>query len=157
MVWMRDYPGGKLAEVALDYARPLGLRRLMRRLGREPTASAQEALGLSSRSRRAFSKELLAFDAICRQAGAAAGDLGDLPLAVITSSERDPRRPEGSKAQRKRSRFYQVWAPMQNELAAPSADSVHVVSASSGHYLNRDDPDLVVMTIADLVRRVRQS
>ena len=70
--WLQDYPGGKLAEVALDFARPLGLRRL--RQGQP--GDAQAAFALSSRGRRADAKELLAMNAICRQTGRTARDLG---------------------------------------------------------------------------------
>lgn len=153
---LRDRRGGKLAEMALEFAQPLGLRRLRRSFGPSAADDARAAMALSSRHRRAFAKELLAFDAIARETGAAAGDLGDVPLAVITSSERAPGQPEGSRAQHERSRFYSVWAQLQDELAALSSDSVHVVSANSGHHVQRDDPELVIRTITDLVGRVRQ-
>jgi hypothetical protein len=113
---------------------------------------------LSSRSRRADAKELLTIDAVCRQNGRAVGDLGDLPLAVISSSEHDPRNPPGSRRQRVRSRFYNSgWMQLQDELAALSTDSIHVVAASAGHHVHRDDPELVIDTISGLVRRVRQA
>jgi hypothetical protein len=144
--------GGKLAEVALDFAKPLGLRRLLRSLRRQPAGDAQAGFALSSRSRRADAKELLAINAICRQTGRTAKDLQNLPLAVISSSERDPRYPEGSRAQRARSRFYQGWMQLQRELAALSADSVHVVAANAGHHVQRDDPELVINALTELVR-----
>jgi pimeloyl-ACP methyl ester carboxylesterase len=150
--WLQDYRGGKLAEVALDFARPLGLRRL--RQGQPVDARA--AFALSSRGRRADAKELLAMNAICRQTGQTARDLASLPLAVISSGERDPGYSEGSRGQRGRSHFYPGWIQLQNELAELSTDSVHVVAANAGHHLNRDDPELVVQTIIDLVRRARQ-
>ncbi len=142
--------------VALDYATPLAVRRLRRSLSREPPRDAQAALALSSRSRRAEAKELLAFDAICRDAAMIAGGLGDLPLAVVTSSERVPSLPQGSQAQRERSIFYPAWLALQEELAALSANSVHVVAENAGHLMHKDDPDLVVRAITDLVQRVRQ-
>jgi pimeloyl-ACP methyl ester carboxylesterase len=148
--WMQDHPGGKLAEVALDFAKPLGLRRIRPGSARD----ARAAFDLSSRSRRAATKELLAMNAICRQVGRIPGDLGGLPLAVISSSERDPRDPYGSQRQRARSRFYEGWIQLQRELAALSSDSIHVVAANSGHHVQRDDPQLVVSTITGLVRRV---
>lgn len=151
--WLMDYPGGKLAAVARDFANPLGLRRLHQ--GR--TDDAQAAFALSSRARRADAKEVLTINAVLRQTGRIPGDLGSLPLAVISSSERDPRDPEGSRAQRGRSRFYRGWIQLQGELAELSTDSTHVVAAASGHHVHRDDPDLVISTITDLVRRVRQS
>jgi pimeloyl-ACP methyl ester carboxylesterase len=151
--WPQDRRGGKLAEVTLDFAYPLGLRRL--RQGQPDDARA--AFALSSRARRASSKELLAINALCRQTGRIAGDLGSLPLAVISSSERDPAYRDGSKRQRARSRFYEGWIQLQGELAGLSSDSVHVVAAHAGHHLNRDDPELVIETISGLVSRVRQA
>jgi pimeloyl-ACP methyl ester carboxylesterase len=155
--WLQDYPGGKLADVGRDFARPLGLRRLWRDIHGQRPADARAAFNLSSRDRRASAKELLTINAVLRQTGRAVGDLGDLPLAVISSSERDPRNPEGSRRQRARSRFYQGWIQLQGELAELSTDSTHVVAAASGHHVHRDDPDLVISTITDLVRRVRQA
>jgi pimeloyl-ACP methyl ester carboxylesterase len=153
-----DHRGGKLVKVALDFAKPLGLRRMLRTLRHEPAGGARAAFALSSRSRRADAKELLTFDAVCRQTGRAVGDVGDLPLVVISSSEHDPRNPPGSRRQRLRSRFYTSgWMQLQEELAALSSDSVHVVAPNSGHHVHRDDPELVVNTITDLVRRVRQA
>jgi pimeloyl-ACP methyl ester carboxylesterase len=142
--------------VALDYATPLALRRLRRRLRGETPRDAQAALELSARNRRAGAKELLAFDAICRDTGMIAGELGDLPLTVVTSSERAPSVPEHSHAQRERSVFYPAWLGLQQELAALSANSVHVVAENAGHLLHIDDPDLVVGALSDLVQRVRQ-
>ena len=56
--WRQDYRGGKLADVALDFAKPLGLRRI--RQG--PARDARAAFALSSRDRRASAKELLAIE-----------------------------------------------------------------------------------------------
>jgi pimeloyl-ACP methyl ester carboxylesterase len=153
---LRSRRAQRWAEVALDYARPLGMRRLRRSLSRQQPRDAQAAFALSSRQRRAEAKELLAFDAICRDTGVIAGELGDLPLTVVTSSERVPGLPENSQAQRARSRFYPAWLGLQKELVALSADSVHVVAQNSGHLVHRDDPDLVARAITDLVRRIRE-
>jgi pimeloyl-ACP methyl ester carboxylesterase len=151
--WPQDYRGGKLMEAGLAFAQPLGLRRMLRTIREGAPEDAREAFALSSRKRRAGVKELLTINAVCRQTGRLAGDLGDLPLAVISSSERDPQYPDGTRMQRARSRFYRGWIQLQRELATLSTDTVHVVAAHSGHHLNRDDPDLVVKTIAELVRR----
>jgi pimeloyl-ACP methyl ester carboxylesterase len=154
-VSVQDRPGGKLAEVALDFARPLGLRRLRRSLARSQADGAGLAADLSSRGRRASAKELLAFDRVCREAGTIAGSLGDLPLTVVTSSARLPGQPETSRPQQARNRFYPPWAALQAENAALSADSVHIVAPSAGHHVQRDDPELVITALSDLVQRVR--
>ena len=72
-----------------------------------------------------------------------------------TSSERNPGLSEASREQRARSRFYPAWAALQNENAALSASSVHIVAQSAGHHVQRDDPELVNSAIADLVQRTR--
>jgi pimeloyl-ACP methyl ester carboxylesterase len=143
----RNYRGGKLLEAALGWARPLGLRRLARDLGLCGSASVGW-----SQHRRALYGELLAFDAICREV---AGGLGDLPLAVVTSSELDPNLSAGSRAQHDRSRFYPPWAALQGELAALSTNSMHVVSEHAGHHVHRDDPELVTRVIVALVAQAR--
>jgi pimeloyl-ACP methyl ester carboxylesterase len=132
---MRDYPGGKLAEVTLMMmAHPLGVQRLAHDLGirkQDPDWA---------RHRRADAAELLAFDAICRDTSQLGTSLGTLPLAVATSCELDPNYPADSRDQRSRSRFYQGWRVLQNELPALSTSSTHIVADHGGHHLNRDNP-----------------
>jgi pimeloyl-ACP methyl ester carboxylesterase len=144
---MRNYRGGKLLETALARTRPLGLRRLVHDLGLRGSAS----IGRSQHRRAAYS-ELLAFDAICREVS---GGFGDLPLAVVTSSELIPNQPAGSRAQRARRRFYPAWATLQDELAMLSTNSTHDVSDRAGHYVHRDDPELVIRVITALVAQAR--
>jgi pimeloyl-ACP methyl ester carboxylesterase len=154
-IHLRDQRGGKLAEVALEFVRPLTLRRLRRgqSCGADGSEDARARLALSARNRRAQAKELLTFHAICRQAASVCGDLGDLPLAVITSSERDPSYRDGSQEQRNRTLFYPAWARLQADLAQLSACGTHTVAVNAGHHVQRDDPRHVVDTICDLVRR----
>ncbi|HEX3922425.1 MAG TPA: alpha/beta hydrolase [Streptosporangiaceae bacterium] len=161
-IWWFDRPFGILAMVALDFARPLGLRRLKGRLGAKPglgqadTASASpHELVLPSRNRRAEDKEQLALASVCRTVDAIPGDLGDLPLAVVTSSDLDPNLAEGSEAQRKRSSFYPYWLTLQEELAALSCDGAHIVAPHAGHQVQWDDPDLVAKTIVDVALRAQ--
>jgi pimeloyl-ACP methyl ester carboxylesterase len=152
---LRSCRGGKLVVAALELARPLALRRIRRSLASPTPYDAIAAQQLFSSYRRAWLKEMLAFDAICRDTDMVVCDLGDLPLTVVTSSERAPGLPEDSSSQRSRSTFYPAWLALQKELAALSTNSVHVVAEQAGHLLHDDDPELVTRTIADLVRRVR--
>lgn len=165
-IWWFDRPIGILAMVALDFARPLGLRRLKGRLGAKPGLGQADAVSASasacphelvlpSRNRRAEDKEQLALASVCRAVDAIPGDLGDLPLAVVTSSDLDPNLAEGSEAQRKRSSFYPYWLTLQEELAALSRDGVHIVAPHAGHQVQGDDPDLVAKAIVDVTLRAR--
>jgi pimeloyl-ACP methyl ester carboxylesterase len=76
----------------------------------------------------------------------APGGLGDRPLAVLT------RGPQGSADT---DRLWQAWYELQQGLAALSENSRHVISDSPMHYLNDGDPDLIVESITDVVRSVR--
>jgi pimeloyl-ACP methyl ester carboxylesterase len=44
----------------------------------------------------------------------------------------------------------EVWMSLQRDLAARSSRSRHVIASDSGHYVQTDDPALVI----DAVRRV---
>jgi pimeloyl-ACP methyl ester carboxylesterase len=164
-IWWFDGPMGIMAMVAIDFAWPLGLRRLKMRLGSKPSlgeaaASVSAPVGgddllLPSRNRRAEDKEQLALRSVCRTVDAIPGDLGDLPLTVVSSSDLDPNLTEGSEAQRKRSTFYPYWLTLQEDLAALSGDSVHIVAPHAGHFVQWDDPDLVAKAITDVALRAR--
>src|SRR5512146_272351 len=75
-----------------------------------------------------------------------AGALGDRPLIVLTCAPGDSAVP---------GRVWEAWHGLHADLAGLSADSRHIVSDSSDHYLNRGDPDLIVSAIADVVRAAR--
>jgi len=62
-------------------------------------------------------------------------ELGSLPLTVLTAAESAQSEPR--------------WEQLQAELAATSAHSQHVI-ADGGHYLQEDDPALVIGAIRDL-------
>ena len=74
------------------------------------------------------------------------GGLGDRPLVVLTCAPGDDTDTE---------RLHEAWHELHRDLAGLSANSRHVVSVSPGHYLNFDDPDLVVSAIRDVVRCAR--
>jgi pimeloyl-ACP methyl ester carboxylesterase len=74
------------------------------------------------------------------------GGLGDRPLVVLTCAAGDPAVPD---------RVYQAWYDLHRDLAGLSANSRHVLSDSSSHYLNFADPDLVISAIGDVVRCAR--
>ena len=72
--------------------------------------------------------------------------LGERPLAVLT---RGPEGPPDS------DRSWQAWHGLQRELAGLSRNSQHLISVSPQHYLNEDDPDLIVNAVIDVIRRAR--
>jgi len=124
----------------------LGLRRLRARLGllkeldydqaREavPEHAAQyRASMLSTRERRAVVTELLLMSTL----SGSPPPLNSLPLTVITAGNQN--RPS--------------WRKMQEELAALSDDSVHIVAEGAGHDVHVDAPEVVIQAVKDIVRR----
>jgi hypothetical protein len=74
------------------------------------------------------------------------GGLGDRPLVVLTCAPGGPGVSD---------RVWQAWHDLHSDLTGLSANSLHVVSDSSNHYLNDGDPDLVISAIRDVVRSAR--
>ncbi len=81
-----------------------------------------------------------------------AGSLGDLPLVVLTGTnkQRADDLPAELNAQ-----FNQIWVELQEELALLSSNSTHIITAESGHFIQHDEPELVIKAILDLLAEVR--
>jgi pimeloyl-ACP methyl ester carboxylesterase len=79
-----------------------------------------------------------------------AGSLGDMPLVVLTApnKERADDFPAELNAQ-----FNQIWVELQEELVQLSSNSTHVISDKSQHFIQRDQPELVI----EAVRQVKES
>jgi pimeloyl-ACP methyl ester carboxylesterase len=83
------------------------------------------------------------------------GTLGHTPLVVVTAGREEnfPRRPE-----RLASGLKQLWNRMQDELAALSNDSVHVIALRSNHDVasaHSGQPAVVVAAVRAVVRAAR--
>jgi pimeloyl-ACP methyl ester carboxylesterase len=96
-------------------------------------AAAYRASMLSSRERRAAVSELLLMSTL----SGSPPPLGSLPLTVITAGKNQT----------------SGWQAMQDDLAASSDDSVHVVAEGAGHYVHHDAAKFVIQAVKDLVRR----
>ena len=70
--------------------------------------------------------------------------LGDLPVVVLASGvflREAPTRPEAGQ------RLHEIWQDLQRELASLSSSSVYSVVESSGHFIQRDQPEVVIYAI----------
>jgi pimeloyl-ACP methyl ester carboxylesterase len=83
----------------------------------------------------------------------AAESLGDLPLIVVSHGL--PDRSIGI-VESQQIQFEQEWAKMQTELLHLSSNSKQVVAEHSGHYIQLDQPDLVIEAILELVQTRRK-
>jgi pimeloyl-ACP methyl ester carboxylesterase len=75
--------------------------------------------------------------------------LGDLPLIVLSHGVSDT---ISSLNRTEQSQFEQEWTKMQLELAGLSSNSKQVIAEKSGHYIQLDQPELVVESILQLVQ-----
>jgi pimeloyl-ACP methyl ester carboxylesterase len=75
----------------------------------------------------------------------AAGALGDRPLIVITAGP----------GKLTKARTWQIWHDLHADLAGLSANRRHIVAGDSGHFVYKDDPDLVITAIRDVLHSAR--
>jgi len=76
----------------------------------------------------------------------AAGDLGDLPLVVVTAGIIDDEF---------LATVPKLAARAQTRLAGLSTNAIHVVATDSGHFVYEDEPDVVVAAIRAVVDAAR--
>jgi pimeloyl-ACP methyl ester carboxylesterase len=81
-----------------------------------------------------------------------AGSLGDLPLVVLTAMNKQRADDFPSDLNTK---FNQIWLELQKELAQLSSNSTHIVSQESEHYIQEEQPDLVIDAILQVINEVR--
>ena len=75
--------------------------------------------------------------------------LGDLPLIVLSHGLPDATSDIDIAEQ---GQFEAEWSKMQAELAALSSNSKHIVAEQSGHYIQLDQPGLVIQAILELLQ-----
>ena len=108
----------------------------------------------------AFPKNILNDEGIalatCYQQVREITSVGDLPLTVISSTNRTDDRDagatgifaDGEKAAE------QAWVKCQKKLLELSTNATQILATESGHYIQDDQPDLVIKAIVQMVERV---
>jgi pimeloyl-ACP methyl ester carboxylesterase len=80
--------------------------------------------------------------------------LGDIPLIVLSHGKEQPMPGLPPEAVHD---FEQTFQQMHIELAAQSAKGKRIVAEQSGHYIQLDQPELVIDAIHEVVEAVRRS
>jgi len=82
----------------------------------------------------------------------ATGSLGSLPLVVLTHGKpvEPPTLPAALTA-----RLEQTWRSLQDDLAALSTDHIHAIATGSGHFIQLNQPSLVIGAIDAVVLAAR--
>ncbi len=152
------------ANAVLRTVAPLGLLRLVSELGLDPLLNERlmqlpadvrpmwKAVVYRTDYIRTAYAELSAFEESAAQVRAT-GLLGDIPLVVITSGKLDsPMALPGYPVDQ----MNQIHRELQNELAGLSVNSTHVIAKESGHYIQFDQPELLVSAIRQMVEMIRE-
>jgi hypothetical protein len=86
----------------------------------------------------------------------------DLPLIVLGRGMPTPRKArDGSDSSTNRmteeqfAAWDRIWRELQEDLAKRSTHGEFRVAEKSGHFIQRDQPDLVVAAIRDVISRTR--
>jgi hypothetical protein len=133
----------------LQFTEPIGIPRLLGDCGDSAAIRAAEC---TFNDMRESTTELEMSGESAGEVGAA-GDLGDLPLVVITrdTDKRNPYFPaDFDKARNK------VWAEMQGELSHLSTNGTQVIAKGSGHDVQNQRPEIVIEAVHNVVNRARE-
>jgi pimeloyl-ACP methyl ester carboxylesterase len=107
-----------------------------------PEEARLRTAAFTPQSMPAVMAEYAALEAILQQAGAT-GPLGERPLVVLTALDKPPERLE-------------PWLVLQRELAALSTDSDQRLVPDCGHYIQQEQPEVVITAVRDVVDAVRE-
>lgn len=131
-----------LVTTSAAYRPPEGLPDDVRLLADAFAARAQSIVVTSS--------ELSFLRKTARTAAAAAGELPDVPLVVISHRLATPAAPTRD------ARMAELWMEMQRELAAGTRHSTHVIAATEDHYVHIREPQTVINAVRGVVERYRE-
>ena len=132
----------------LEITEPIGIPRLLGYCGDDAAIRAAEC---TFRSARENAIERRTFRESAAQA-AAAGNLGNLPLVVLSHDpdQHDPGlSPDVNKATN------DAFEQMREELSRLSTRGRWVIAKGSGHYIQRDRPDVVIDAVHEVVDEAR--
>jgi pimeloyl-ACP methyl ester carboxylesterase len=112
------------------------------------------ALALQSHVTRTLHAELSAVEQSFAQSGDESRPLGDIPLAVLSRSERPA--DDGASDFYTSPEVQRAWSELQKELATSSTNSRHIIAERSGHYIHLDQPEVVIDATGWVVEQARQ-
>ncbi len=141
--WLRE-------QEFFEFTMPFGIPRLLGFCGNDAEVRAAEC---NFHSVREAVAELKSVSESAAQV-ATAGSLGDLPLVVLSH---DPDKPQPDLPEDLVKPTNDAWQQMQEELAHLSTRSTHVIAKNSGHYIQLDQPEVVIEAVRQVVDQARQA
>ena len=140
---------GLREEEFLEYTMPFGLPRLIGLCESDPVQRAAEC---NFRNAREIVAELKAVEESSAQTGATSS-LGDMPLVVLSH---DPEKPSSELPPDLAISVNEAWEKMQEEMAHLSTRGTQKIVKNSAHYIQIDQPEVVIDAVQGVVEQVRQ-
>ena len=136
---------------------PLGVGHLVMREKPDPrlppaVREMNEAVRLRSQTANTAADELLSLEESFAQFSSVPEMLGDMPLIVLSRGKKwlTP----GMSAELNK-QYDQVWNELQADHAARSRNGIRIIAEKSGHFIQKDQPELVIDAVRRVVEAVR--
>ena len=137
----------KVFSTLIRYTAPFGLARVLpiprgAADKRDPAVKAMDlAMSRTTKSLRATASELAAMEVSLQQVGAASRTLRDRPLVVLTQT----------------GRVRDFWTKLQQDLSKLSSNSEWIAVEDAGHFIQLDQPQVVIEAVRKVVEATRDS
>jgi pimeloyl-ACP methyl ester carboxylesterase len=146
---LKNLEGTQLREAEfMEFTTPFGIPRLLDLCDDDPVPRAAEC---NFHTMREDIAELKALRESAAQT-ATTGELGDMPLAVLSH---DPDKPSSELPPDLARPTNDAWEKMQEELAHLSMRGTQVIAKNSAHYIQMDRPDVVIDAVQRVVEQAR--
>jgi len=80
--------------------------------------------------------------------------LGDLPVILLTAGAYLHDVPPGQAAQERAAQLQALWQDMHREMVGQSSNARQIVVETSGHFMQRDQPEVIVAAIREMLAMV---
>ena len=145
LYFAKTHPDEVAGIVLVDSSHPEQMQRCRERYGDEEC----EVPWLARSVMKLLPDEMLAEFNSLEESGrqvTASGPLPAIPLTVLS---------HGKSAGTGSAPIDELWPEFQQELAAQLPDSKHIIAKNSGHFIQKDQPELVIEAIREMVHDIR--
>lgn len=85
----------------------------------------------------------------------AISSLGDIPMLVLTAGAYSHEAPREPAARQLAARLQRLWQEMHQELLDQSSHAAHTLVETSGHFIQREQPEVIVAAVRQMLDIVR--
>lgn len=117
------------------------------------TAPQRIAVSSSTKSFYAYANELALLETSFNEVGVSPMTLGDKPLIVLTRGKNES---IPGMTEEETDLTSQGWLQLQKELAQRSSNGKQIIAEKSGHYIQFDQPELVIESVRQVVEQTRR-